>query len=178
MASRSMKVYWDPPNSGWLKLNTDGSSLGNPGQSSYGGVVRNTHGEWVCGYVGNIGYNTSLAAEIWGIMMGLRFIRVMGLNNVVIETDSQAALLLITVHGVDESDPLSSMINSCKNDMAQLKCYMVHVKRDKNRCADLMARLGRTQVEDFVVYDDPPANLIPLLNEDAAGESLGLFTTM
>ncbi|KAD6119673.1 hypothetical protein E3N88_10944 [Mikania micrantha] len=167
MAFGSPNVHWAPPNSGWLKLNTDGSSLGNPGPSSYGGLIRNDHGDWVCGYMGYIGFDSSLASEIWGIMMGLRLIMVMGWDNVIIETDSQAALLLITVNGVDESHPLSLMINECRMNMAELKCYMVHVKRDKNRCADALARLGGRQDEEFVVVDDPPVELVPLLMEDA-----------
>ncbi|KAK1412939.1 hypothetical protein QVD17_34560 [Tagetes erecta] len=165
--TESTEVNWNHPKSGWLKLNTDGSSLGNPGASSYGGVIRNDCGEWVLGYVGNIGFDTSLASEIWGITMGLRLIRVMELKNVIIETDCQAALLLITVKSVDKSHPLYWMINSCKKDLADLGCYMVHVKRDRNRCADLMAKLGGMQDEEFVVCDDPPEELIPLLEDDA-----------
>ncbi|KAK1412626.1 hypothetical protein QVD17_34022 [Tagetes erecta] len=164
---QTMETCWSRPDSGWLKLNTDGSSLGNPGQSSYGGLIRNECGGWVCGYVGNIGFDTSLSSEVWGIMMGLRLIRVMDLNNVIIETDSQAALLMITVDRVDESDPLSWMVKSCRKDMADLKCFMVHVKRDRNRCADLLARLGGNQDEEFAVCDDPPTELVPLLEDDA-----------
>ena len=33
-------VKWDRPRIGWMKLNTDGSSLGNPGSAGGGGVIR------------------------------------------------------------------------------------------------------------------------------------------
>jgi len=94
--------------------------------------------------------------------MGLRLIRAMEFNNVIIETNIQVALLMITVDRVDESDPLSWMVKSCRKDMAELKCFMVHVKRDGNRCADLMARLRGIQDQEFV----PPTELVPLIEED------------
>lgn len=160
-------VNWDPPSPGWVKLNTDGSSLGNPGQSSYGGLIRNNNGCWVGGYVGNIGYNMSLTAEICGIMKGLYLVKEMGLKNVVIETDCQAALLLITVNKVDGYHPLRSLINDCKKCMLDLNCYMVHVKREGNRCADLMAKIGGVQECGFVYYKSPPCQLHSLLIEEA-----------
>lgn len=35
---------WDPPNEGWIKLNTDGACGGNPGLISAGGVLRDVMG--------------------------------------------------------------------------------------------------------------------------------------
>ncbi|KAL4558033.1 hypothetical protein LXL04_036229 [Taraxacum kok-saghyz] len=161
--------YWRPPVPGWLKLNTDGSSLGNPGPSSYGGIIRDDGGAWVCGYVGNIGWDSTLGAELSGISMGLRLIRAMEFKKVVIETDSQAALLLLTVDGVHDSHPLKLLIEDCRRDLRELGCYMVHVKRDGNHCADRMAKIGGRQDRDFVFYDDAPPMLFRFLEEDAAG---------
>ena len=33
-------VKWDRPKLGWMKLNTNGSSLGNPGIAGGGGVIQ------------------------------------------------------------------------------------------------------------------------------------------
>ncbi|KAK1412937.1 hypothetical protein QVD17_34558 [Tagetes erecta] len=161
-------VQWNPPNPGWIKLNTDGSSRGNPGQSSYGGIIRNNHGGLICGYMGRLGYCVSLASEIWGIMRGLRLIKEQNLNNVIIETDCQAAIMLITVRKVDDSDPLSSLINACRKDMMDLRCYMVHVKREGNRCADLLAKIGGYLDQgEYIFHRDPPLELISPLIDDA-----------
>nr|POE76476.1 putative ribonuclease h protein [Quercus suber] len=40
-------VSWHKPPLGWVKLNTDESSLGNPGQVGCGGLLRNENGEWI-----------------------------------------------------------------------------------------------------------------------------------
>ena len=34
------QIHWDKPEEGWMKLNTDGLSLGNPGLAGGGGVIR------------------------------------------------------------------------------------------------------------------------------------------
>lgn len=80
---------------GKLKLNTDGSSKGDPGQSRYGGLLRDEAGTWLWGYHGYLGNCTSLEAELWGLYRGLTIIMQKGLANIEMETDSQLAMKLI-----------------------------------------------------------------------------------
>ena len=40
---------WQKPPLGWVKLNTNESSLGNPRQVGCGGLLRNENGEWIKG---------------------------------------------------------------------------------------------------------------------------------
>ena len=49
-----MKVGWLRPPVSWYKLNSDGSSLGNPGLAG-GGLIRNDSGDWVKGYARSVG---------------------------------------------------------------------------------------------------------------------------
>ncbi|KAL0291602.1 UNVERIFIED_CONTAM: putative ribonuclease H protein [Sesamum calycinum] len=37
-------IQWQPPPPGWMKVNTDGCSRGQPGPSSCGGIFRNCRG--------------------------------------------------------------------------------------------------------------------------------------
>lgn len=46
---------WSPPPSRTLKLNFDGSSLGNPGSSGFGGAIRDSNGDIVRVVAGPIG---------------------------------------------------------------------------------------------------------------------------
>ncbi|CAI9282219.1 unnamed protein product [Lactuca saligna] len=68
----AMKSTWSPPRYNLLKLNTDGSSKGNPGPSSIGGLIRDGNGRWLCGYIGKMKGRsyTSLEAEVWSISKG------------------------------------------------------------------------------------------------------------
>jgi len=53
-----------------VKLNTDGSSMGNPGLVGGGGLIRDENGDWIVGFARNIGITTSFQAELWAIRDG------------------------------------------------------------------------------------------------------------
>ena len=48
-------VCWVKPEAGWMKLNTDGSSLSNLSLARGGGLVRNEEGRWLVGFARKIG---------------------------------------------------------------------------------------------------------------------------
>jgi len=54
-----------------MKLNTDGSSLGNSGITGGGGVIRDWAGKWVAHFSRKIGVAMSLLVELWAIRDGL-----------------------------------------------------------------------------------------------------------
>ena len=39
------RIRWEKPCSGWIKLNTDGSSLANPGMAGGGDLIRDENGD-------------------------------------------------------------------------------------------------------------------------------------
>ena len=86
---RQIAVSWCFPPSTWFKLNSDGSSLGNPGKAGGGGLIRNDKGEWLKGYARNVGYSTSVAAELWALCDGLRLCITLKLPVVIIELDAK-----------------------------------------------------------------------------------------
>ena len=49
------RIKWERPLRGWCKLNTDGSSLGNPGAAGGGGVIRDALGAWIQAFSRKIG---------------------------------------------------------------------------------------------------------------------------
>ena len=68
--SRSIGIA--PPEN-WVKLNTNGSSIGNPGLAGGEGLIRNANGEWVRGFARAIGVTTSAVAELWALRDGIHF---------------------------------------------------------------------------------------------------------
>ena len=53
-----------------------------------------------------------------------------------------------------------------------------HVFRKANFCANAMAKRGVSQVEDFVVFDNPPSNDVnSFVNSDMYGLYYGRLTT-
>ena len=54
---------------GWVKLNTNGSAIGNPGLAVYGGIIRDENGHCVAGFSRKIGITNSFVAELWASRM-------------------------------------------------------------------------------------------------------------
>uniref|UniRef100_A0A2N9IFC0 CCHC-type domain-containing protein n=1 Tax=Fagus sylvatica TaxID=28930 RepID=A0A2N9IFC0_FAGSY len=61
-----MPIRWEKPSPGWVKLNTDGSSLVNLGIAGSGGLIRNSDGDWIMGFVRNIGTTGSVGSRVMG----------------------------------------------------------------------------------------------------------------
>ena len=55
----------------FIKINTDGSSLGNPGQAGFGGLLCDENGKWVVGYSGYIPWADNLCVELLAMRKGL-----------------------------------------------------------------------------------------------------------
>lgn len=92
------KSIWRFPPLNFYKLNTDGSTL-KLGQSTFGCVVRDCHGTWVCGYAGKMGDKSSKfsseEAEVWALHRGLKFVIGMRLSKVMIEIECENVLRMI-----------------------------------------------------------------------------------
>ena len=83
-------IRWERPNGGWIKLNTDGSSSGNPGPVGCGGIIRDENGVSVCGFSKKIGTTTSFVAELWAVREGLSLCLQRNFPAVVLELDAKS----------------------------------------------------------------------------------------
>ncbi|KAJ1417011.1 Ribonuclease H-like superfamily [Sesbania bispinosa] len=97
-------VGWRPPPLGWCKLNTDGSVQNNGCHAGCGGVLRDHHGRWLVGFSHNIGSSLVLMAELRGIILGHIVAWDVGARKVILESDSQVAVKLVT-DGVPNTHP-------------------------------------------------------------------------
>ena len=57
-------IRWVRPERGWFKINTDGSSIGNPGNAGGGVILRADNEAWIKAFSRNIGHITSLLTEL------------------------------------------------------------------------------------------------------------------
>ena len=83
------RVRWEKPDTGWVKLNSDGLSRGNPSVAGSGGLIRNEKREWICGFARKIGITTSFVAKMWGFRDGLLQCPNLNLSSVLIELDTK-----------------------------------------------------------------------------------------
>lgn len=76
-----------------MKLNVDGCSLGNPGATGAGGVIRNSCGDFISGFAVSLGHHSNNYAKLLGLLHGLQHIGRLVFTNIDIELDS-----LLVIH--------------------------------------------------------------------------------
>lgn len=132
-------IRWERPNRGWIKLNTGGSSSGNPGPAGCGGVIRDENGVWVCGFSKKIGTTTSFMAELWAVRDGLSLCLQRNFPAVVLELDAKS-ICEVLVNPNQANNVVSAILDDCRQMMIQIPQIRVnHCYREANRCADKLA---------------------------------------
>ena len=122
------------------KLNTDGCSLGNPGKSGGGGVLRDSSGDMVFGFSIPLGELTSLQTEAKSLIHGVQQCVLRGFSRVQVQVDS--LLLANILRGKSkclwvirlEIDTIQA---TCELDWTVGHCY-----REANQVADALAKVG------------------------------------
>ncbi|KAK2662858.1 hypothetical protein Ddye_001432 [Dipteronia dyeriana] len=107
-----------------------------------------------------------LCFELWGILEGLKIIWKAGFKKVIIESDSQAAVDLLS-NNSSMNHPLFSIIQACKALINnEWSCNIQHVYRESNRVVDCLAKLGHSLELGFSVFKDPPPQVAVVLDDD------------
>ena len=79
----NIQIKWTPLPLGWYKLNSNGSSEGNPGKVGGGGLIRNSDAIWISGYARNIGSASSVLVELRALRDGFALALSLGLTHLV-----------------------------------------------------------------------------------------------
>ncbi|KAL9862399.1 putative RNA-directed DNA polymerase [Arabidopsis thaliana] len=165
------QVSWRKPNEGWVKLNMDGASHGNPEEATAGGALRDEEGNWNGGFVLNIGICTAPLAELWGVYYGLYIAWERRVARLELEVDSEIVVGFLT-SGISDSHPLSFLVRLCYGFLSRDWLVRVsHVYREANRLADGLANYAFSLPLGFHSFNFPPDIVNPILLEDANGVS-------
>ncbi|XP_058071137.1 uncharacterized protein LOC131220191 [Magnolia sinica] len=89
-------IKWSRLASGWVKLNVDGSSKGNPGLSGGGGICRGDNGYFIFAFSSGYGTGTNNRVEMRAIFNGLTLCLEKGLDRIEIESDSKLVIDLLS----------------------------------------------------------------------------------
>ncbi|CAI9782084.1 unnamed protein product [Fraxinus pennsylvanica] len=82
-------VTWKKPIAERVKINVDGSSLGNPDQAGGGEVIRNEKGMVLAAFATNFGIESNNEAELRATIEGLKLCQHIGAFHVDLECDSK-----------------------------------------------------------------------------------------
>ena len=93
-------IRWHVSPHPFIKLNTDGSALGNPGIAGAGGILRDHLGHWISGFSLHVDLATNDMAELAAVRQGLAMVWTMGFKYIQLELDSQVVLTWLTNHNM------------------------------------------------------------------------------
>ncbi|TXG46574.1 hypothetical protein EZV62_027928 [Acer yangbiense] len=132
---------------GSLVFNVDGASLGNPGPSGVGGILRDKDGITLCMFSPSIGFGSADAAEVAAILQGCQLCssdHCPTTCSVIIESDSKRAVSWVNGIGGVSNVKLLDSIMEIKEILARLgsKVVVRFVPRSGNVAADFLAKQG------------------------------------
>ncbi|WCJ35671.1 DNAse I-like superfamily protein [Euphorbia peplus] len=166
---RGQLVAWKCPEVGWVRLNCDGASKGNPGPGSAGGLIRSTEGCWISGFTCNLGICTAVLAELWGLYFGLDLAWKLGMRQVEVELDSQVVIQLVT-EASRSFHRYFWLIEGCRTLLKRgWDVRVKHTFREGNQAADWLANFAGNLSLGYHECDGPPAGLQDILQADKCG---------
>ncbi|XP_042502492.1 uncharacterized protein LOC122079820 [Macadamia integrifolia] len=161
-----LDVHWCKPQVNWVKLNFDGSSIGNPGLQGIGRVFRDCLRRVLGSYKIFMGVTGVFHAEMEGLMEGLIHARDLGFNQLWVEPDSSSVVMWVQQRKIPWF---------AAQQWAFLKPYLdginwkiSHIFREGNSIVDFLARdaaktgISRSNV-NFL------GHVVELLSRDATG---------
>jgi hypothetical protein len=167
-------IGWKPPPPGFLKLNTDGSALGNPRPANAGGLIRDNNGKWIKGFSRVIGTTNSFAAELWGLRDGLELARKLDITKLIVEVDAKAVVDIILTDNIQilDTHPYSALIHDCRYMIQSFEeAILQHIHREGNFCAYLLSKARCISEPVFSKFTSPPSFVVSQLLADIWGVS-------
>lgn len=111
-----LSITWAKPLLNSFKLNTDGSFLRGSKQVGFGGVIRNSNGEWCMGYSGMCAAYAPANAELYALLKGLDLVVQNSYHPIEIEVDS-----LELLNSLDTCNPIfNPELSLCRSLLRRL----------------------------------------------------------
>ncbi|XP_043725602.1 uncharacterized protein LOC122672168 [Telopea speciosissima] len=149
-----------------IKLNIDGSSLGNPGRAGTGGVFRNHQAQVVFSFIRFLGISSSYAAEYEALLGGLSKAKEMGFRELWIESDSASVVSSIQSSNIPWFARQRWMVLEPYLDSCNWK--ITHCFREANPIVDFLAKQA-AKLGSSVTNCALPRHIEDQLARDAMG---------
>lgn len=122
---------------------------------------------WIEGASGFIGNSDNLAAELHGILNGIRRLQAIGVQEACLYSDSIEAIRVVSGE-LDWEHRHANLISSIKDYWNRSAVRIQHILREGNSVADALARRGAQEVDFFTTWTFPPDDVAHLLSVDAS----------
>ncbi|KAJ1409311.1 Ribonuclease H domain [Sesbania bispinosa] len=162
-------VKWNPPDLGWIKLNTDGSVNAHHHLVACGGIFRNHHGNFVLAFAQKLAPTSILEAELLAILYGLELAWTRQFNKLLVEVDSTSAIRLVQL-GCKNTHALFNTVSRIQHLVK--RNWLVrfhHVFREANQPVGLFAAYGLSQDSSVNLFTKIPSFLSLSFTADTIG---------
>ncbi|KAL0340214.1 UNVERIFIED_CONTAM: putative ribonuclease H protein [Sesamum radiatum] len=157
------------PSPSWFKLNTDGSSLGNPGLAGAASIIRDSAGHVHLAYQFALGTGTSVLAELTAVWRGMELALTHGLGPLVVEVDATTVISLLKSCASGKWE-VQHMIMRIVCLQQLLVVDVQHAFREANGAADHLAKEAASlQLTRVLHHDDNTGILRGILCLDRQG---------
>ncbi|PNX86123.1 ribonuclease H [Trifolium pratense] len=134
-------VAWSCPPNGYVCLNVDGSLLGSPQSTGFGGLIRNSFGSFLGGFYGVASQASILYGEIMAMLHGLELCWDKGFKHVICLSDSLQTVTLVK-NGVSPHHKFANEVISIRQLLDRdWNVVINHTLREGNACADMLAKI-------------------------------------
>ncbi|XP_057791142.1 uncharacterized protein LOC131008273 [Salvia miltiorrhiza] len=134
-----VNVHWWPPILQWIKVNTDGSTLGAPGKIAAGGVFRDNHGCVRGCFHQDGGKGFAFEAELLAVILAIQIAHERNWRFLWVESDST---YIVNLFGSRDYLVPWRFVAAWKKTLGLLRDFnlqVTHIYREGNKPADIMA---------------------------------------
>ena len=158
------------PSNPVIKINTNGSYLGNPGIAGAEGILRNHLGQWILGFSLHVGLATNNMVELFAVRQGLTMVWNLGFKFIYLELDSKVVINWLKNSNTSFPTNMLPLIGDCRNLLERdWEVRMQHIYHEANECADALAKRGTHQQNLLTVYSTCPSFVYVYYIRDMAG---------
>ena len=138
-------IKWNAPPEPFIKLNIDGSSLGNLGLAGASRLLCNSLGDWISSFSLYMGITSNNIAELGAVCEGLLLAWNLGFRFIHLEIDFMIVLSWLTNNN-DIPPVINPILCDCRNLMEHNWTIQVYrIFRETNGYRDALARRGNQQ---------------------------------
>ena len=94
VTKETIQILWQRSPWDFVKINVDGSFLGNPGRIGAGGLIRSSAGNFLVGFTAFAGVACNLLPELLAIAKGLKLVWDRGYHKIICHSNLKDAIVI------------------------------------------------------------------------------------
>ncbi|KAK3212773.1 hypothetical protein Dsin_017479 [Dipteronia sinensis] len=126
--------------SGWIKVNTDGASLGSPGVGGCGGVFRTCRSFVNACFAVPLGQVFAIEAELLAASLAINYAWNLGWHRIWLESDPSYIVQFLSIRSDQVTWRVPQAWQRCIHQISHMKFQVSHIFREGNQVADALSK--------------------------------------